>query len=140
MITALCIVLGAGLGALARWGLSLWLHSPQWPWGTLVANGLGGLLAGAALIWLEMVGPRVWAPEGLQAVRGFLVIGFLGGLTTFSTFSVEVLQMGLSARWSGAVAWIMGHLLVTLTAAAAGIALMRWGLMLVDGARSVQQG
>jgi CrcB protein len=83
------IALGAVLGAWARWGLALGLnrHGAAMPWGTLAANVAGGLAIGAALALFER------RPELGAAWRPFLVTGFLGALTTFSTFSAESLAM-----------------------------------------------
>ena len=78
---------GAALGAVLRWAAGLWLNA-SWsgfPLGTLLVNCVGGLLIGAALAWFER------SPNEL--LRLLLVTGFLGGLTTFSAFSVESLLM-----------------------------------------------
>ncbi|MBK1719756.1 fluoride efflux transporter CrcB, partial [Thiocystis violacea] len=85
-LSAVAVFTGAGLGALLRWVLGSRLNSivPTLPLGTLTANLLGGLLIGLAIGWLARH-PGV-PPE----VRLFIITGFLGGLTTFSTFSAEV--------------------------------------------------
>lgn len=89
----LAVGIGAALGAVCRWLLGLWLnHAGAFvPWGTLAANYIGAYVIGVAIaLVLQM--PSV--PEWL---RLFLVTGFLGGLTTFSTFSAEtfgLLQRG----------------------------------------------
>ena len=82
----LAIGLGAAIGACLRGWLARFNPLHIWiPLGTLGANVLGGLLIGLALVWFERVG------SGLSPnVRLFVITGFLGGLTTFSTFSVEV--------------------------------------------------
>jgi CrcB protein len=80
---------GADLGALLRWGLGLRLNPvfPTLPLGTLAADLLGGLLVGLAVAWFGRH-PGL-APE----FRLFAITGFLGGLTTFSTFSAEVVTL-----------------------------------------------
>ena len=80
------IGLGAAFGACLRAWLSRFNPVHSWiPLGTLSANILGGLLIGLALVWFERMG------SGLSDnVRVFVITGFLGGLTTFSTFSAEV--------------------------------------------------
>ena len=87
-VSALC--LGASLGALARWRLSVWLstnHTLAWGalvWGTLAANLLGAYLIGLC------VGVFQALPQLDPVWRLALVTGFLGALTTFSSFSIEV--------------------------------------------------
>ncbi|MEO8123538.1 MAG: fluoride efflux transporter CrcB [Burkholderiales bacterium] len=85
----LAVAVGAGLGAVWRWGLGEWLnplYAPI-PLGTLAANLIGGLLVGAAVAYFTH--QHTGAPEW----RLFVITGFLGGLTTFSTFSMEVVNM-----------------------------------------------
>ena len=85
----LAVSSGAALGALLRWQLSLWLN-PLWPGlppGTLVSNLIGGYLVGVAVAFFAHQ-PQ-WAPEW----RLFAITGFLGGLTTFSTFSAEIVGL-----------------------------------------------
>lgn len=103
---ALAIGLGASLGALARWQLGLALNQAgAWlPWGTLAANLAGGLLAGLAAGWLQAAPPPVdpvW--------RLALFTGFLGALTTFSAFSLEVLEMLQAQRWWPAAVTVLLH-------------------------------
>jgi CrcB protein len=89
MIAVLAISIGASLGALSRWGLGLWLNQPgaTLPWGTLAANLVGGYLVGMAVALFQTV------PNLDPAWRLALITGFLGGLTTFSSFSAEVVAM-----------------------------------------------
>jgi CrcB protein len=108
---------GAGCGALLRWALGGWLNPvfPTLPLGTLAANLIGGLLVGLASAVFSHHGGL--APEW----RLLIVTGFLGGLTTFSTFSAEVVT--LIARQEHA--WALGtaglHLIGSLALTAAGI-------------------
>ncbi|WP_295629275.1 fluoride efflux transporter CrcB [uncultured Nitrosomonas sp.] len=111
-ILAICI--GASLGALLRWllGMSLNALFPAIPLGTLVANLIGGYLIGVALaIFANHPG---FAPEW----RLLVITGFLGGLTTFSTFSAEVtvlIQEGRILWATGAIGvHVIGSLVMTM--------------------------
>ena len=97
---ALAICLGASAGALLRWQLGLWLNGPgALPWGTLLANWVGAYLVGLAMVFFQ-------AQTQLDPVwRLAIVTGFLGALTTFSTFSAEAVQLLSQGRW----AWALGH-------------------------------
>lgn len=117
---------GAALGAWARWGLGLWLNPlvPALPLGTLVANLSGGYAIGLALAWFAM-NPGV-SPE----VRLLLVTGFLGALTTFSTFSAESVDLLQRQQYGWAAAHILFHLAGSLVATVLGM----WTLRVLKGA------
>ncbi len=112
----LAICIGASAGALSRWGLGLWL-SPGGliPWGTLAANLLGGYLVGVAVAVLQSM------PQIDPVWRLLLVTGFLGGLTTFSTFSAEVVAYLLEARYGLAAFTALLHVMGSLLMTVAGI-------------------
>jgi len=116
----LAVGIGAAIGAWLRWGLSEWLasRSPV-PMGTLAANLIGGFLVGVAVAALAD------RAELAPAWRLFIVTGFLGGLTTFSTFSAE--SVALLMR--GDIGWAFGHaalhLFGSLALTAIGIATYR---------------
>lgn len=120
-ISLLAIGLGAALGAWLRWGLGLWLNPllANLPLGTLAANLAGGLLMGLLMALSEAhVG---WPAE----LRLFAGTGFLGGLTTFSTFSGEasaLLERGEYA-WAGAL--VLLHVAGSIAATLAGWLLLR---------------
>jgi CrcB protein len=105
--------MGAAVGALARWQLGLWLSAGGLiPWGTLAANLIGGYLVGVA------VGVFNALPQLDPAWRLLLITGFLGGLTTFSSFSAEVVAFlnegRLALALGTALAHVTGSLLLTL--------------------------
>ncbi|MGD9943698.1 MAG: fluoride efflux transporter CrcB [Burkholderiaceae bacterium] len=110
------VAIGATLGAWLRWGLAVWLNAvhPVMPLGTWIANLLGGLLIGAVLGVIARV------PELDPLWRLFLVTGFLGGLTTFSTFSAESLLMLQRGDFGWALVHTGAHLFGALLAAALG--------------------
>ena len=109
MIAPLAICIGASLGALARWRLGLWL-SPGGliPWGTLAANLIGGYLIGVCVAVFHAL------PQLDPAWRLALVTGFLGALTTFSSFSAEVVGMLQQQRYLLALGTTAVHLLGSL--------------------------
>ena len=125
-MSAVSIFIGAGFGALLRWTLGLALNPlfPTLPLGTLAANVLGGLLMG---IFAQY--------EALPlAMRLALTTGFLGGLTTFSTFSAETVTLLLRGQYGWASVAVAAHVGTSLLATLAGIALVRWLVNLTSGA------
>lgn len=121
LLSVAAISLGAALGALLRWQLSLRLNPllPALPLGTLAANLAGGYCVGIALGWLAQ------HPELPPQARLFIVTGLLGGLTTFSTFSAEVVVHLESGRLGWALAIAVTHLVGSLLLTALGLATVR---------------
>lgn len=114
-LIAICI--GASIGALCRWQLGLWLNpsnsATSWlPWGTLAANLIGGYLIGLAM------GVFHHLPDLDPAWRLALVTGFLGALTTFSSFSGEVITQLMHGR--------LGMAALTASLHLAGSLLLTW--------------
>lgn len=107
MLPVFAISVGAALGALLRWVLGAQLNSlfPSLPPGTLSANLLGGYLIGIAVAFFSshLALPPEW--------RLLVVTGFLGGLTTFSTFSAEVVAQLMAGRLVWALATVAVHVL-----------------------------
>ncbi len=112
----LAIGLGAAIGACLRGWLARFNPLHHWiPLGTLGANVLGGLLIGLALVLFERMGSDL-SPN----VRLFVITGFLGGLTTFSTFSAEVFTFINEGRLLAGLSLVGLHVGLTLLATAIG--------------------
>lgn len=117
MTAFLSIGIGAVLGAWLRYGLGLWLNPvfATVPLGTLAANLIGGYLVGVAVAIFHI---NVELPP---EVRLFFITGFLGALTTFSTFSAEVVHLIQTARYAWAVGAASLHLFGSLLMTGLGI-------------------
>jgi fluoride exporter len=117
----LAVGIGAALGAWLRWGLSLAFNSLHQavPPGTLAANVIGGYLIG--LLVAFFAANTSIAPEW----RLFAITGFLGGLTTFSTFSAEAVALIQQARYGAMLVHIALHLVGSIVATLAGFATYR---------------
>jgi CrcB protein len=102
----IAIGLGAAIGAWLRWFLGIWLNSavPELPLGTLGANLIGGYLVGFAVAFF--MHNASLSPEW----RLFIITGFLGGLTTFSTFSAETVTLLMRGQYAWTSAIIAAHL------------------------------
>lgn len=115
---------GAAAGAWLRWGLSAWLNPllPSIPLGTLASNLGGGLMMGIAMAILGHY--EALAPE----VRLLVTTGFLGGLTTFSTFSGEATWLLTRGQYGWTAALIALHVVGSIAMTIAGLALTDWFL------------
>lgn len=118
MPTVIAICLGACVGALSRWQLGLWLNPASaglLPWGTLAANLIGGYLVGVCIGVFQQL------PHLDPIWRLALVTGFLGALTTFSSFSAEVVAMLQQGRLALAAGTASLHLFGSLALTLAGL-------------------
>jgi CrcB protein len=120
-VSLLAVGVGAVLGAWLRWALSLTLNTvlPNLPLGTLTANLVGGFIIGVAMEIFTL--HPVLAPE----LRLFVITGFLGALTTFSTFSAESVALLQRAQYGWAFVLISAHLLGSIAMTLVGIAAVR---------------
>ena len=113
--------IGAAFGAWLRWGFSAWLNPrlPQFPLGTLASNLVGGYLVGFAVAYFLARHdlPPHW--------RLFVITGFLGALTTFSTFSAEVTELLAKGEYVTGLLLAATHLFGSLALTAAGFATFR---------------
>jgi len=102
----IAVGVGAALGAWLRWWLGVALNTlnPNLPYGTLAANLIGGYLIGVAI---EYFSQQSALPV---EVRLLVITGFLGGLTTFSSFSAEAVGLLMESRYGWAIALITSHL------------------------------
>lgn len=115
------IALGGALGALARYGVAthvstLW--NGHWPLGTLLINSAGSMVIGIVFVLLER---SLLHPDW----RGIVMVGFLGAFTTFSTFSLEAVQLWLNGHAATAVAYAVISTCSCIAAAALGIGIAR---------------
>ncbi|MDF7675690.1 fluoride efflux transporter CrcB [Neisseriaceae bacterium ESL0693] len=122
MLTIIAIAGGAALGAIVRWLLSLALNgiNPALPYGTLAANWIGAYIIGvAAAVFLSL---PLLAPQW----RAFIITGFLGGLTTFSTFSLEAISLIQHQRWGWMLLHVCLHLAGSLLLTVLGLCTVQW--------------
>jgi CrcB protein len=123
MRDAVLIFLGGGLGSVARHftvlGISRWLPQSAFPWGVFAANLLGSFILGFLCVW-----PMLRAPHA--ALWLLLATGFLGGYTTFSTFTANTWELLEGGHLSTALLNALGSLAAGLAAAAMGFTCGRW--------------
>ena len=122
------VAIGGGLGAVARYGLTVLLPTPQrgFPWATFLVNVLGCLLIGVVMVLVT----EVYAAHRL--VRPFLGVGVLGGFTTFSTYALEI----HSLLRPGTVGIAFAYLATTFVAAMLAVLAGTWVTRAVTGRRS----
>src|SRR6478672_2848421 len=121
VMSFLAVGFGAFLGAVLRWTFGIWLNPllPTLPLGTLAANLLGGLVMGLAMGLFGQF--QSLSPE----LRLFVTTGFLGGLTTFSTFSAETVTLMLRQQYAWTAAIISAHVIGSVLMTLAGIGIVR---------------
>ncbi len=119
MFNFLLVALGGGIGAAARYGVSLAMGSrpDQWPWATFTINVSGSLLIGLLAGWLSTRG------EAGEPWRLLLGVGVLGGFTTFSAYSLETLRMFERGDLIGAATYAIGSVVAGFAAVVIGAAL-----------------
>jgi len=116
------IALGGALGALTRYKISVFFTSHYIsviPWGTIFANVLGSFLMGVLFIYLQE------KLHQYEAIRGLLTVGFLGAMTTFSSFSIETLVMIQKGDYLSAFGYIVGSVGFCLLATLIGVQVSR---------------
>ena len=117
-LDVLWVGVGGGVGAIARYALGVWIAErlgTAFPWGTWIINVTGSLVIGLVLTVLtERVVDPAW--------RLLLVVGFLGGYTTFSSYTFEALTLARAGEWPFALAYVLGSNVVGLLAVTLGVA------------------
>ena len=112
------VALGSALGGMARYaftGLSARYVGETFPWGTLYVNVLGSLIIGALAVVIP-ADSRVFADNA----REFLMIGICGGFTTYSSFSLETLNLARNGDWGAAAAYTLGSVVLCILAVTIG--------------------
>ncbi|MFT4091368.1 MAG: fluoride efflux transporter CrcB [Asticcacaulis sp.] len=115
----LLVMIGGGLGAVARYGLSRLLPGSLWPLSTFVANIAGCLLMGCLMGWLLMRGGDT------ERLRAFFGVGILGGFTTFSAFSYEVVVLLERRDYGVAFGYAAVSVCLSVAAVIAGLMVFR---------------
>lgn len=112
----IAVGLGAFVGACMRWGAGLFFASIQWnfPFSTLLVNLVGSFLIGLSVSFFSEY------PHISQEIKLLIVTGFLGGLTTFSTFSLEAMELLQKAEWQMALLHSASHLIGSILLCFAG--------------------
>ena len=118
MGTLLAVATGGALGSLARYGLGLWserMLGDDFPYGMLIANVAGSFAMGVCFVLLfeRALLPEFWRP--------LLMAGFLGGFTTFSTFSLQAIGLLQDGRLLAAGVYVLGSVALSLIGAWLGI-------------------
>ena len=117
-MTLVAIAMGGALGALSRYTMGSWVQGMAggaFPWGTWTVNAVGSLVLGFVMIWLTH-------SLASSELRHFVVMGFLGSFTTFSTFSFETIEMLQEGLWWRAGFYSLGSVALGLLAVVAGAA------------------
>lgn len=124
MMQILLVATGGALGALARYGTGIvaarLLGPAGWPWGTFAVNLTGGLLIGLLSGWIAFKGS---AHD--ESVRLFAMVGLLGGFTTFSAFSLEMVQMLERREMAMAALYGLASVFLSVAAVFVGLVIMR---------------
>lgn len=122
-MTYLLIAIGSALGGVARYWCALFVNSfttTAFPWGTLAVNVLGSGLIGVAFASIEPGSRWQWANANRDFINQFFMIGVLGGFTTFSSFSLQTLELLRAQQWLQASANVVGSVMLCMAAVSIG--------------------
>lgn len=118
------VATGGALGALARYGAGMaalrMTGAAGWPWGTFAVNLIGGLLIGLVTGWIAFKSSAT-----SESIRLFAVVGVLGGFTTFSAFSLELVQMLERREMAIAALYALASVILSVGAVFVGLTVMR---------------
>lgn len=121
-MTLLYIAIGGAIGAVLRYlmmGLVTHLAGPGFPYSTLLVNVIGSFLIGVLIVYSMKT-----LPHSL-AFRAFLIVGLLGGFTTFSTFALDVVTLLEKGAVLQALSYVLGSVMLAVIAVFAGISLTK---------------
>lgn len=121
----LLVALGGAVGSVLRYGIAMTMiqrFGVGFPLGTLTVNAVGSLCIGFFLVFFQQ---RIGDQQLLDNLHSLILIGVLGGFTTFSTFSLETLQLANAGLWNKALLNIIANIVICLLAVAAGMAVAR---------------
>ena len=118
MLNVFLVMIGGALGSVARYGLGRCLNA-AWPYGTFAANVLGGLLMGLVMGFI------LRNPVESERLRLLLATGVLGGFTTFSSFSLETVQMLERRDYGSALLYAGLSVVLSVCAVALGLFIVR---------------
>jgi fluoride exporter len=119
LIAYLWVALGGALGSIARYGISVVtarIWGSAFPWGTILINVAGSFIISFFGTLTNIGGPLPAGP----GLRIFVVVGFCGGFTTFSSFSLQTLELARGNEWLGAFGNVVLSVVLCLLAVAAG--------------------
>jgi fluoride exporter len=115
----IAVAVGGAVGSLLRYALSLVANQPGWPYGTWLVNIVGSFCIGIFAVWGKERG--VLSPE----LYLLFATGLMGGFTTFSTFSLEVVTFWMEGQYSRGIAYVLTSVVASLLSCGAGIWLAR---------------
>ena len=111
----LIVFLGGGLGSSLRYLIGLWLNPTTFPWATLIANSFGCLLIGLFVGYFNRMGMMK------ESIALFFIVGFCGGLTTFSSFSLDLFQLSKLSSLLYPLLYFVGTLVLGIICLLAGL-------------------
>ena len=124
MNATLLVFLGAGIGGALRHGVNVAAErvlGSGFAWGTLTVNVVGGFAMGVLAGWLALKAGEAWT----QSARLFVATGILGGFTTFSAFSLDVVLLWERGQSSAAIAYVLGSVVLSIAGLLAGLYVVR---------------